>query len=81
MDFTEQKQRIIDLMNRCDKKTIAEEAGISTVTLWKAFRKCSVAEMTPMERKGWEVAVKYISAKHKELSGLKKKTAILSQKI
>jgi len=81
MEFTEQKQQIISLMQRGDKRAIAKRAGVGASTVWNALRKCCLADMTADERKVWSVAVTHVSERQTELEKLGKQTAKLSERI
>jgi hypothetical protein len=81
MDFKEQKAQIIGMLRTGDKKAIAKEAGTSSVTLWSAFKKCCVSEMTETERKAWITAVNFMSRRQREYERIEEKTAKLSAKL
>lgn len=75
MDFNEQKNQIIGLMKRGDKKTISIVAGVSTVTVWNALNKSSVSDMTAAEKKAWVTAVEFINAKISGNNRIEKQTS------
>lgn len=81
MDFTEQKQQIISLMKRGDKRAIAKRAGVGSSTVFNALKKCCVADMTADERRVWATALELMSERQVELEKLGKQTAKLSEKI
>ena len=75
MDFNEQKNQIIGLMKRGDKKTIAKAAGVSTVTVWNALNKSSVVDMTGAEKKAWVTAVEVINERINGNNRIEKQTS------
>ena len=75
MDFNEQKNQIIGLMKRGDKKTIAKVAGVSTVTVWNALNKSSVTDMTAAEKRAWITAVEFINARISGNNRIEKQTS------
>ena len=75
MDFNEQKNQIIGLMKRGDKKTIAKVAGVSTVTVWYSLNKSSVTDMTAAEKKAWVTAVEFINARINGNNRIEKQTS------
>ena len=75
MDFNEQKNQIIGLMKRGDKKTIAKVAGVSTVTVWNALNKCSVTDMTGAEKRAWVTAVEVINERINGNNRIEKQTS------
>lgn len=75
MEFNEQKNQIIGLMKRGDKKTIAKVAGVSTVTVWNALNKCSVTDMTGAEKKAWVTAVEVINERINGNNRIEKQTS------
>ena len=81
MDFNEQKNQIIGLMKRGDKKTIAKVAGVSTVTVWNSLNKSSVTDMTAAEKRAWITAVEFINARISGNNRIEKQTSKVAEKM
>ena len=81
MDFTEQKNQVLSLIEKGDIQEIMNESGLSRQTIQTAHKKCCLNEMSGGERKAWEATVRYLSSKQKKLERLEKETAKLSEQI
>ena len=81
MDFKEQQQQLIAQLQRGDKKAISERAQVSTVTLWSALNKNSIAEMTEYEKRAWVAAVEHINEKQDKNDEIKLLTSNVSERI
>jgi len=81
MDFTEQKNQIRTMLEKGDIAEIVKKSGMSRQTVQTAHRKCCLNEMSPGERKAWEVTISYLSEKQKKIEAIGKQTAKLSAKI
>ena len=81
MDFTEQKQQIVSMLQKGDRLEIARMAGATTETVRKTFLRCCVSEMQAKERKVWEASIELLENRKKEVDKIERKTAKLYEKI
>lgn len=81
MDFTEQKNQIVAKMIRGDKKAIAKRAGLSVVTVWSAFCKSELNDMTLSEKKAWVAAVDFINNRLNSDEKIEQRTAQVAERI
>lgn len=66
MDFLTQKTQILLMMQKGDRKKIAQRAGVSVYRLKDALEKNNFHEMTNSQRKAYAEAVKYMLERAKE---------------
>jgi len=81
MDFTEQKNQVLSLIEKGDIQEIVNESGLSRQTIQTAHRKCCLSEMSGGERRAWEATIRYLSNKLEKIEQLEKGTAKLSKRI
>ena len=66
MDFLEQKTQILLMLQKGDRKKIAQRAGVSVYRLKDALEKNSLNEMTESQRKAYVEAIKYMAERIEE---------------
>jgi hypothetical protein len=81
MDFLEQKNQIIAQLKRDDRKEIAKRAGVTAVTVWKAFKKQSIGKMTPSEKIAWVTTIVYVNEKQNNSEGIEGLTSKLAGRL
>lgn len=81
MDFEEQKQQIISMLQKGDKQEIARMAEATTETVRKTFQRSSVSEMQMKERRVWEASIELLNSRKREIEKIERKTAKLYGKI
>jgi hypothetical protein len=81
MEFNEQKTAIQSLLKRGDLKTIAKKAHVSTVTVWNALTKESIAAMTNTEKAVWTIIIDHLKTRQEENSRLEDRINDLTHKL
>lgn len=81
MEFSEQKEMIVKSLRRGDKKEIAKRAGVSVVTLWSAFGKCCLSDMTDMEVKAYNASLTFIEQRQARNRKLENKTIEIAENL
>lgn len=81
MEFSEQKEMIVKSLRRGDKSKIAKRAGVSMVTLWSAFGKCCLSDMTDAEVKAYNASLTFVEQKQGRNEKLQSRTAEIVEKL